>query len=141
MTNGEKFQELFPDLELEIYCDVVRAYEWKFRIVANKKWWNSEYREPTTEDNLEVDCISREQALNEFCIYNLYDNIGVDKVRNYLKALPSVTPQEPRKGHWGWLRCDMYVCSECKNVYTDLSGIKDGMNYCPNCGSRNEVEE
>ena len=49
--------------------------------------------------------------------------------------------QEPRKGHWGWLRCDMYVCSECKNVYTDLSGIKDRMNYCPNCGSRNEVEE
>ncbi len=49
--------------------------------------------------------------------------------------------QEPKTGHWEWLRCDMYVCSECKNVYTDLSGIKDGMNYCPNCGSRNEVEE
>lgn len=50
--------------------------------------------------------------------------------------------QEPRKGHWGWLRCDMYVCSECKNVYTDLSGIKDGMNYCPNCGAdMREVEE
>lgn len=57
-------------------------------------------------------------------------------------VLEKQTEQEPRKGHWGWLRCDMYVCSECKNVYTDLSGIKDGMNYCPNCGSDNrEVEE
>ncbi len=42
------------------------------------------------------DCISREQALNEFCIYNSYDSIGVDKVRSYLKALPPITPQESR---------------------------------------------
>ena len=51
--------------------------------------------QPTTKNNLEVDCISREQALNEFCIYNPYDSIGVDKVRSYLNALPPITPQEP----------------------------------------------
>ena len=46
MTNGEKIKELFPDLELEIYWHVIKAYEWKFHIVADKKWWNSEYKEP-----------------------------------------------------------------------------------------------
>lgn len=55
----------------------------------------SELNEPTAKENLAIDCISREQALNEFCIYNPYDSIGVDKVRSYLNALPPITPQEP----------------------------------------------
>ena len=50
-------------------------------------------QDSTTKNDLAVDCISREQALNEFCIFNPYDSIGVDTVRSYLKALPSVTPQ------------------------------------------------
>lgn len=66
--------------------------------------------------------------------------IGDGDIKAFRMAIKALE-QEPKTGHWEWLRCDMYVCSECKNVYTDLSGIKDGMNYCPNCGSRNEVEE
>ena len=81
-----------------------------------------------------LDCTLRYQS---FCSVDGHHEPHLEKERCPLK----VTSQEPRKGHWEWLRCDMYVCSECKNVYTDLSGIKDGMNYCPNCGSRNEVEK
>lgn len=112
-------------------------------------------QDSTTKNNLGVDCISREQALNEFCIYNPYDSIGVDKVRNYLKALPSVTPQEPRKGEW--LRMsdlseqedDRYKCSRCGNVvhYTDKMNLYTFNSWCGRCGSDNgrhinyEVEE
>lgn len=54
-----------------------------------------------------------------------------------LQALHSVTPQEPRKGHWiehphewgtNW-EYSMYECSEC-NEYT--VGESD---FCPNCGA------
>ena len=75
----------------------------------------------------ELDCISREQALNEFCIYNSYDSIGVDKVRNYLKALPSVTPQKQQTFKW---------CTDCKEY--------DQEKHCCHRWSkviRNTVEE
>lgn len=48
--------------------------------------------------------------------------------------------QEPRKGHWYRQTndyVDYYECSECGMAM----GIYDVKNYCPNCGSRNEVEE
>ena len=54
-----------------------------------------------------------------------------------LKALPSVTIQETRKGHWiehphewgtNW-EYSMYECSEC-NEYT----VGDS-DFCPNCGA------
>ena len=100
------------------------------------EWIEQAYKntvgEPTTKNNLGVDCISREQALNEFCIYNSYDSIGVDKVRSYLRALPSVTPQEPKKGH----------CKDCKwwkdNNGTYRRGVK-AESQCPI--NRKEVYE
>ena len=132
MTNGEKLIEVFPSIGL-----YKKAHD-GLQINFNSVWFNAEYKEPTTKNNLGVDYISRQEVLRL-----LASSIG--KSNTYLQTevlrMSSVTPQEPRKGHWEWLRCDMYICSECKNVYTDLSGIKDGMNYCPNCGSRNEVEE
>lgn len=56
--------------------------------------------------------------------------------------LPSVTPQS-RKGHWipvfqGDEIID-YRCSCCEFGNTFGKGTV-GMNYCPRCGSRNEVE-
>lgn len=48
--------------------------------------------------------------------------------------------QEPRKGHWYRQTndyVDYYECSECGMAM----GLYDVKNYCPNCGSRNEVEE
>ena len=69
-----------------------------------------EEQEPTTKNDLGVDCISREQAL--VAIRNLYPSMPrvdfngslrkwVDKYKPYIecddaiKELPSVTPQEP----------------------------------------------
>ena len=44
MTNGEKFIELFPNLEITNYLSAVKAKEWKFVITADKEWWYSEYK-------------------------------------------------------------------------------------------------
>ena len=53
--------------------------------------------------------------------------------------LPSVTPQEPRKGHWiadvdRWgdvvTTVNGYKCDKCNAFNSD----KD--NYCPNCGAK-----
>lgn len=48
--------------------------------------------------------------------------------------------QEPKKGHWYRQTndyVDYYECSKCGMAM----GLYDVKNYCPNCGSRNEVEE
>ena len=48
--------------------------------------------------------------------------------------------QEPKTGHWYRQTndfVDYYECSECGMAI----GLYDVKNYCPNCGSRNEVEE
>ena len=50
-----------------------------------------------------------------------------------VKQLPSVTQ---KSGKWIENRCDMYICSQCQHTYTDLSGERLDMNFCPNCGCR-----
>ena len=62
------------------------------------------------------------------------------EIRRLIKNMTPVNPQEQKTGHWIEIRCDMYKCSECDFVYTDLSGERYGMHYCPNCGCRMESE-
>ena len=60
------------------------------------------------------------------------------EVRDKVKALPSVKPQEPKTGHWRHYE-GMLICSECGDEFYD-----DIMEYCgddvpkccPNCGFR-----
>lgn len=61
-----------------------------------------------------------------------------------LKMSIQALEQEPRKGHWipvfqGDEIID-YRCSCCEFGNTFGKGTV-GMNYCPRCGSRNEVEK
>lgn len=50
--------------------------------------------------------------------------------------------QEPKKGHWEHDRANVR-CSNCGKGYKNAFGRTSAItyNYCPNCGSRNEVEE
>ena len=76
-----------------------------------------------------TDCISRQEAIDT--IRQLYLDLATQKyVIDLLKVLPSVTPQE-RKGHWIGCKCDK--CGYGVQPWNTT-------NYCPNCGSRNEVE-
>ena len=107
MTRADKFEEIFgyrPATDQVLcneydYCGESDAcnYCMQFR---DEDWWNAEYKEPTTKNNLGVDCISRADAIqamqdkakkitNEDTINGLCGAVAI------LFDMPSVTPQEP----------------------------------------------
>ena len=96
-------------------------------------------QEPTTKNDLGVDCISRADALALYCdkcgVYNC-----ISKCSSYraVEKMPSVTPQEPKTGHWIDINGIYAKCSNCnEEIY-----ITGDFNYCPNCGAdMREVEE
>jgi len=85
------------------------------------------------------DTISRQAVLDATVkrnsIWNKITNSKGENLEEIILQLPSVNPQ-PKIWHWIESRCDMYECSECDHIYTDLSGERYGMNYCPSCGAK-----
>lgn len=82
------------------------------------------------------DYINKEAVLDLIADYDL----SMGQVVRGIHALPSITPQGLKTGHWYRQTndfVDYYECSECGMAI----GLYDVKNYCPNCGSRNEVEE
>lgn len=113
--------------------------------------WENQYT-PTTKDDLGVDTdkliADCEKMSFDFEIFGRpMKALLLDAVKNIVKDLPSVTPIRP-KGHWIINKEKGFAkCSSCKFLLKDKDEIKlfgtfvQGYNYCPNCGSRNEVEE
>ena len=60
MTNGEKLQETFPN---GVLTSINNSYYWGDDILVSKNWWNAEYKEPTTKNNLGVDKADYENRL------------------------------------------------------------------------------
>lgn len=109
------------------------------------------YEEPTTKNDLGVDLISRADAIGCLAGQIELSPSNVASVHEYLKCvdkrlhdLPSVTPQEPKTGHWisRWYAGHdfrFHVCSECNEEFScDMeTGISiDNYRYCPNCGAK-----
>lgn len=154
MTREEKFNLLNELLEYEEKNDIgllTRAERREFQ------QWISEAleQEPTPKENLVVeDCISRadvNQVIEDYMdeqYHVLSDRtreraFGTKVVMARINELPSVTPQEPRKGHWiktcfhytgVYSSLDYVRCSCCKH-----ESLEEG-NYCPNCGAKMESE-
>lgn len=91
-------------------------------------------QEPTND--LVVDCISR-QAVIDLMMQKWGENFsGDDAMQECIDAIrdmPSVTPQEPKTGHWNDIpkyKNIAWQCSECGRFTT----MKH--NYCPNCGAK-----
>ena len=95
-------------------------------------------QEPTTKNNLGVDCISRDDVRD--VMQELWGTSG--ELMDRLMALPPATPQEPRKGHWTCDRANVR-CSCCGKGYKDFYGKARiaSYNYCPNCGAKMESED
>jgi len=126
-------QSVKSDVDMALVADAIKALE----------------QEPTTKHDLEVDCISRDSAIKalDYDIKYFEFKSGVSKYMddiakllntiyetqvNNIKALPSVTPQESKTGHW--IKSNIggaKVCSVC-NAHMGLSSFK----FCPSCGAR-----
>ena len=98
------------------------------------------------------DLISRQAVLNkikEVCFSKEWIPFRVDKGSNgqrdliidYIKNLPSITPQ-PKTGHWiekdGYDGDTYYDCSECGESWATIEGTPwdNEWDYCPSCGAK-----
>ena len=126
--------------------DIKQRHDWdinKLMLVPKTEW----EQEPTTKNDLGVDLVSRADVL-KLMQDNWHTHNGdwaMQESMDDIRALPSVTPQEPRKGHWIVEKGGSYLgqrnacCSNCKDFYTNDWNV---MNYCPNCGAdMREVKE
>ena len=139
-TNTISFKEMTDNLKITAE-DIENAEDLEYSI----------YPLDYPKNDLAVDCISRDSAIKaldydikyfEFKsgvskhmddIAKLLNTIYETQVNN-IKALPSVPPQEPRKGHWipissPFDSSDVHKCSLC--------GLEqDGATrFCPDCGA------
>jgi hypothetical protein len=76
-----------------------------------------------------------------FVPYVHYDDMikCVKGMPSVIPYMPSITPQEPRKGYW-LHRPHVYGVTYCSVCDFELK--IDNTNYCPNCGAdMREVEE
>ena len=143
MTNGEKMQEVFPEGETRKCRDGVVFESDGWCHAYNSDWWNAEYKEPTTKNNLTVDCIDKAEFIGKLENATTIGLLPWQRAIIYqvMEECRPVTPQ-PKKGHWikGYTFPDgeYWKCDKCN----ELIKVKYPMYYCNNCGSDNrEVEE
>ena len=114
------------------------------QLALDQRQWNGE---PTTKNDLGVDCISRAQVQTEIEMnayrYTLAKERGgagrvewhshlidIDDAVDIIRNLPSVTPQEPKTGYWIDKIKNSAVCS-CCNKNNTLYG-----DFCKWCGAK-----
>ena len=92
MTNGERIQTI---LDVDRDCTEVHGENGTMTFTVTQDFWNAEYKEPTSKNDLGVDCISRKAALDITWQDPSYsDPLNVlTEVRDKIRELPSVTPQ------------------------------------------------
>ena len=134
----------FPEMEIERSEVYVFAWIEHEPTHFDLKWWDEEYKEPnhivdagkmmgsTNKNDLGVDLISRADVL-KLMQDNWHTHNGdwaMQESMDDIRALPSVTSQEPRRGHW-ILRNSFLEpkCSECNYEC-------ERYNFCPNCGAK-----
>ena len=99
---------------------------------------------PTGSD----DCISRQDVLSEIIRFSTEEGSSVECQQLYcdVNNMPSVTPQEPKTGHW--IEVAKYSdgkheieCSKCGSHIFDRGHansyiVKEKYKYCPRCGAK-----
>ena len=93
--------------------------------------------------NDEMPCITEELTGLKRAYVNGWNDCG-KQWKKEIEALPSVQT-ERKTGEWEPIRCAMFECSECGEIYTDLMAEEPfetcGAKYCPHCGAKMEVEQ
>lgn len=154
----------------DVYVIILEGHNvWSPKLEVFKSWWKAEYKEPSnsgkpnkseiptgsttdvpennvgkiepTKNNLGVDCISREQALDLLCKKcPVYDCNRKCISYKAIEKMPPSTPIRP-KGHWyidERPESDREViCSNCEQPVFKYHKIDFDYRpkYCPNCGA------
>ena len=150
------------------YCDRSICLKNEYNNVGCEDCEVTKSQEPTAKNDLEVvsgleknskklekdfgelDCISRADAIHAVSEALKRTFVEYEDIANkVIGKLPSVTPQEPRKGHWehgkelgreyqGKTLVDItyedWHCSNCHCVIEQSS--KPKWSYCPSCGAK-----
>lgn len=152
MTNGEKIQTI---LDIDKDCTEVYGKNGMMTFSVPQDWWFAKYEEPTTKNDLGVDCISRDSAIKalDYDIKSFEFKPGVSKYMddiakllntiyetqvNNIKALPSVTPQEPilnkirdqLRSHLRGVEITLEVLVENDPLRPKMEGAKDTLEEC-----------
>ena len=147
MTRKEAIEILKHEKDNDIFVctewrnKIHEAIEMAISSLETDEAYQLEY-ERTTKNDLGVDAVSRQAVLNT--LERMDKALDTDRtvetykelLKECYKVLPSVTPQEPKTGHW--IDCDNsddysadgYDCSVC-GVNAEYA-----TSYCPNCGAR-----
>ena len=107
-------------------------------------WEVEEEQEPTTKNNLGVDCISRQAVIDSLYDWSNHSMTDAEtwhlrQVIGDIKSMPSVTPQEPKTGHWIPSHIPESILDECSECGFSCGAFT--FNYCPNCGAKMESED
>lgn len=179
MKNAEKFRKIFKEFATEVWAFPEKDFltwlnaEYEEPTIRNcfgckyskdnhnsgteechLCMWENQYT-PTTKNDLGVDCISRKAAEDITWQDPSYtDPLNIlTEVRDKIRELPSVTPQEPRKGHWivqpsnkeqGERDFIWWKCSKCGQViFSETEHDRLEFHaFCGRCGAdMREVKE
>ena len=129
--------------DLPKYCDRNICLKNEYNNIGCEDCEVTKSQEPTTKNDLGVDIFDKainQSDLEEWIMETFPDwcEGDVRLIMNHMDEMPSVTPQEPKTGHW-ITKPHVYgvtYCSEC-----DFELKIDNTNYCPNCGAKMEVED
>lgn len=133
-------------VSLGVYKQVARERDVAIQQLHELGYEFGQKIEPTTKNDSGVDYISREQALRELKesaehhANDRREEVLLRRDRDIIRALPSVTPQEPRKGHWDIKDNMWWVCSAC-GCQTRMMKKYNVPNFCPACGADMRGEE
>ena len=79
--------------------------------------------------------MDKAQLINVNDVYSLFDKSGMARLHvGDIDVIPRVDAVPVVHGRW-ILRYDGYYCSNC-GIGAVYAGVK--LNYCPNCGSKND---
>lgn len=143
--------ETFAEL-LEVEKDFLNDSEISEEMEKQKQLaeWLKDYKRLKEQEPCE-DAVSRQAVIETIFVQGSAEKLEIDfakllLLQRAIKALPSVTPQEPKTGHWiegqtNNPNIHNILCSRCFEGYpskghANSQHTKEKFKWCPKCGAR-----
>lgn len=122
MDDGQEYIQLYDAMEM-----VKRALEQLSGDLISRQDVLDMWRQITCYDRT---CHARDEGrcTETFCDFKLFEY--------KINHMSSAKPQEPKTGHWEYIRCDMYECSECGSKVSTSKDPYESFKYCSKRGAR-----